>query len=163
MILVSLGTHERPFMRLVKEIERLIAEGKIKEKVVIQLGYTKYKFTGAECFDFIEFNKMRRLIRTCSVMITHAGTGSITDALDYGKVPVVVPRRKTADLDEHSDDHQVQITKEMEKNGKIIAVYDIKDLEAAIKKAQKLKFKKSKRKQSKILEIVDEKINEWNV
>ena len=95
--------------------------------------------------------------------ITHAGTGSITDALDYGKIPVVVPRRKTADLDEHSDDHQIQITKLMEREGKIIAVYDIKDLYGAIEKARRMKYKKKKHAHAKIFSIIESKLKEWNV
>jgi len=146
----------------VNEIERLISEKKIKEKVIVQLGYTKQKVKGAENFHFIEFSKMRRLIKNCSVMITHAGTGSITDALDYGKIPVVVPRRKTSDLDEHSDDHQVQITKIMEKERKIIAVYDIKNLYPAIQKARKMKFKKKKKSSAKIFGIIENKLKEWS-
>ena len=112
MILVSLGTHERPFFRLLKEIEELISGGKIKD-VIIQTGYTSYKVKGARCFDFIEFGKMQKLIKDCDFLITHGGVGSITDALNYGKAIIVVPRRK--DLNEHSDNHQLQITKEMEK------------------------------------------------
>jgi len=161
MILVSLGTHERPFARLTNEIEKLIREKKITEKVIVQLGYTKQKVAGAENFDFIEFTKMHRLIKNCDVMITHAGTGSITDALDYGKIPVVVPRRKTADLDEHSDDHQIQITKLMEKEGKIIAVYDINKLYAAIQKARSMKYKKKKHTHAKIFSIIESKLEEW--
>ena len=67
MILVSLGTHERSFTRLTNEIERLIKEKKITEKVIVQLGYTKQKVAGAENFDFIEFTKMHRLIKNCDV------------------------------------------------------------------------------------------------
>jgi UDP-N-acetylglucosamine transferase subunit ALG13 len=159
MIIVSLGTHERNFFRLVKEIERLIQEKKIKEKIIIQLGHTKYYVKGAVCYNFIPFNKMIRYIKESSVMITHGGVGSIMDALSFGKVPIVVPRRKY--LDEHSDDHQMQITREMEKQGLIIPVYDINDLENAIKRAKKLKIEKRKKEMSKILSLIDKKLNQW--
>jgi len=159
MIIVSLGTHERNFFRLVKEIEKLIQQNKIRERIIIQLGYTKYKIKGAECYDFIPFDKMIRYIRDSSVMITHGGVGSIMDALSFGKVPIVVPRRK--ELDEHSDDHQMQITKEMEKRGLIIPVYEINDLENAIEKVRKFKIKKIEKKKSKILNSIDKKLKEW--
>jgi len=158
MILVSLGTHERPFYRLLKEIEKLLSEKKI-EDVIIQSGYTTYKVKGAKCCDFIEFEKMQKLLKDCDFLITHGGVGSITDALNYGKTTIVVPRRK--ELNEHSDNHQLQITKEMEKTGMIIPVYDIKDLEYAIEKAKKLKIKKSERKESRIFEIIGKKLKEW--
>jgi len=158
MILVSLGTHERPFYRLLKEIERLISKGKITD-VIIQTGYTSYKVRGAKCFDFIEFEKMQKLIKSCDFLITHGGVGSITDALSYGKPTIVVPRKQ--ELNEHSDDHQLQITREMEKIGKIIPVYNIGDLEKSIEKTRKLKVKKRIPKKPKILEVIDKKLREW--
>ena len=92
-------------------------------------------------------------------MITHGGVGSIIDALSFGKIPIVVPRRK--DLNEHTDDHQMQITKAMEKQGLIIPVYNIDDLKNAIDKARKLKIKKRVKKKSKILDLIDKKLKEW--
>lgn len=159
MIIVSLGTHERNFFRLVKEIEKLIQEKKIKEKTIIQSGYTKYEVKGAECYDFIPFNRMRGYIRNSSIMITHGGVGSIMDALSFDKIPIVVPRRK--ELNEHSDDHQMQITKEMEKQELIIPVYNINDLENAIKRAKKLKRRRRRKKNSKILNFINKKLKEW--
>lgn len=93
MILVILGTHERPFLRLLKEIEKLIAQKKIKN-VIIQRGYTDYRVNGAKSYDFIEFEKMQRLIKNCDIVITHGGVASITDALNYKKPTIVVPRLK---------------------------------------------------------------------
>lgn len=159
MIIVSLGTHERPFLRLVKKIEYLIQKKKIKESVIIQLGYTKYNIKGVKSYDFVPVNKMRDYIKKSSVMITHGGVGSIMDCLSFGKPPIVVPRRK--ELNEHSDDHQMQITKEMEKQGIIIPVYDIDNLENAIKKARSFKLKKRKQGKSKIIDIIEKKLNKW--
>ena len=39
MIFVTVGTHEQPFNRLVKKIDDLVADGIIKEKVIIQTGF----------------------------------------------------------------------------------------------------------------------------
>ncbi|MBT8990350.1 glycosyltransferase, partial [Lactobacillus delbrueckii subsp. bulgaricus] len=36
MIFVTVGTHEQPFNRLIEKIDELVANGDIKEKVVIQ-------------------------------------------------------------------------------------------------------------------------------
>jgi len=159
MITIILGTHERSFLRLVKEIEKLIKEKRIKEKTIIQLGYTKYKIDGVECFDFIPFDKMIKYIEDSSVIVTHGGVGSIMDCLSFGKMPIVVPRRM--ELNEHSDDHQMQITKEMEKQGLILPIYDINNLGNAIEKIKKIKTKKRVKKTSKILDIIDKKLKEW--
>ena len=44
------------------------------------------------------------LMSQASVVITHAGGGSITQCWQLGKAPVVLVRQKR--LDEHVDDHQ---------------------------------------------------------
>ncbi len=43
MILVSLGTQDRSFVRLLKAVEKQIRLGNIKEKVVVQAGETHYE------------------------------------------------------------------------------------------------------------------------
>ena len=42
MIFVTVGTHEQQFNRLIKEVDRLVEEGIIKEEVFIQIGYSDY-------------------------------------------------------------------------------------------------------------------------
>ena len=43
MILVTLGTQDKSFERLLKAIDKEIEKGNIKDKVLVQAGYTKYK------------------------------------------------------------------------------------------------------------------------
>ncbi len=74
------------------------------------------------------------------MIVTHGGIGSIITPLKMGKPVIVVPRLKK--LNEHNDDHQLQITQELERQKKILAVYDISKLEAAIGKAKKLRPQK---------------------
>ena len=51
MILVTLGTQDKSFVRLLKAIDREIKKGNIKEKVIVQAGYTKYNSKNMEIFD----------------------------------------------------------------------------------------------------------------
>jgi UDP-N-acetylglucosamine transferase subunit ALG13 len=76
------------------------------------------------------------------------------EGIEHGKVVVSVPRRKK--YDEHTDDHQLQIVKEMKNKGTVIEVRDIKNLEDAIQKARKLKPKKRVYKNSLITELISE-------
>ena len=55
-------------------------------------------------------------------------------ALKHGKKVIVVPRYKK--FGEIADDHQLDITQELEKRRKIIAVYKIDNLSEAIRKAE---------------------------
>ena len=43
MIFVTVGTHEQPFDRLLKCIDEMVEERKIKEEVIIQKGYSDYE------------------------------------------------------------------------------------------------------------------------
>lgn len=42
MIFVTVGTHEQPFNRLIKKVDDLVANGNIKEKVIVQTGFSTY-------------------------------------------------------------------------------------------------------------------------
>jgi len=123
MIFVTLGTHEQPFDRLVREVDRLIIDKIIKEDVFIQIGFS-YKYIPRCGYEkILSFKKMSELIAKARIIITHGGPGSIILALSNGKVPIVVPRQKK--FGEHVDDHQVLFTRRLDIEGKIIAVYDI--------------------------------------
>ena len=43
MIFVTVGTHEQPFDRLIKCVDELKRDNKIKENVIIQTGYSNYE------------------------------------------------------------------------------------------------------------------------
>ena len=42
MIFVTLGTQDKSFKRLLENIDKEIEKGTIKDKVIVQAGYTKY-------------------------------------------------------------------------------------------------------------------------
>lgn len=150
MILVMAGTHWQPFDRLIKNVDELVGEKKIKN-VVVQIGYSTYKPRNIKnYFRFLEFSKMEKLIKRADLVITHGGIGSILLSLKYKKPTVIVPR--LSKYNEHTDDHQLQVSKELEREGRALIVYDIDDLEKCIRMAKKLKAKKGKK--SKIIEMI---------
>ncbi len=139
MILITVGTHEQPFDRLIKEVDRLVGEGKLKD-VIAQIGYCTYQPKNIKkVFKFIEFQEMDKLFRKAKIIITHAGIGSTLLAVRYGKPTIVVPRLR--EFGEHLTHHQLDVTRELANDKKIIAVYDIKDLGKAVIKAKKWKTK----------------------
>jgi len=130
LIFVTVGSHYQGFERLVKKMDE-IAE-KINEKVVMQIGNTKYKPVNAQYFDFIEsFEEIERLNREARVVVCHAGAGSILTALEQRTPVIVVPRLKK--FNEHMDDHQVDIAEAMSENQRVKVVYDMEDLEKSLK------------------------------
>lgn len=137
MILVFLGTQDKPFDRLLNKIDELIDKKIIKDKVIAQVGITKYKGNNIEVFDFKDKNEINDLINEADLIITHGGVGTITDCIKQNKKVIVVPRLKK--YDEHTNDHQVEITKEFDKLEYIIPVYKLNDLEEKIKESKKFK------------------------
>jgi UDP-N-acetylglucosamine transferase subunit ALG13 len=152
LIFVTVGTHDQGFERLVRKIDELVKGKKIKDKVVIQTGYTDYKPKVCKWFKFVNPQNFEQLCKKSDLIITHAGVGSIMTCLKFGKATIVVPRLKK--FGEHRDDHQLQITKELEKQGEVLAVYDVDQLKNVISKARTWKPKKTS-KENKILSLVD--------
>lgn len=82
---------------------------------------------------FVPHDKLLVRVREASIVVTHGGSGSIGDALAAGHVPVVLPRRSA--LNEHINDHQLEIVEALEEEARVIAVYDVSALPAAIRAA----------------------------
>lgn len=126
MIFVTVGNHYQGFERLVRKMDEIA--GRIDEKVIMQIGTTEYKPVNAEYFDSIEsFEEIERLNREARVVVSHAGVGSILTALEQGTPVIIIPRLKK--FDEHMDDHQLEIAEAMSESHRIVAVYDIDELE----------------------------------
>lgn len=140
MILVLLGTQDKPFLRLLKMVSKEIDKGNIKEKVVAQTGYTTFSNEKITTFDFKSKDEIEKLIDKARIIITHAGVGTITECLEKVKKIIVVPRLKK--YLEHTNDHQMQITKEFEMKGYVIALYDNKRLSVALEKIKTFKPKR---------------------
>lgn len=127
MIFVTVGTHEQPFNRLIEKMDELIANGDIKEKVVIQYGFSTYEAKHCEMHKMMSFDEMQQTFKGARIVITHGGPSSFVEALQYGKVPIVVPRQLK--FNEHVNNHQVDFTKLIsERMNNIVPVYDINDL-----------------------------------
>lgn len=131
MIFATVGTHEDGFPRLVRELERLRAGGRLAEEVVIQAGYTREPSPHCTVHAMLPFDRVLELMRQARVVITHGGPASIMQALASGKVPVVVPRQSAHG--EHVDDHQVAFARRIRDRAEV--VLDIGELEAAIERA----------------------------
>ena len=137
MIFVTVGTHEQPFNRLVKKVDDLVADGTIKEKVVIQTGFSTYQPVHCDNHKMMSFEEMQSTLKEARIVITHGGPSSFIEALQFGKVPIAVPRQET--YHEHVNNHQVDFTELIDKRmNNIIPVYDIDQLANTIEKYDKV-------------------------
>ena len=157
MIFVTVGTDTHQLNRLLKELDRLKGNKILKDEVIAQIGNCTYKPRNYKNFNFTTLKHFNELNKKANIIISHGGAGSLIQAFQYHKTLIVVPRTKK--YDEHTDDHQIQIAKELERQGKIIAVYNIKNLMDAIRKSKNFKIITS-RKSNKISQIIIEYISD---
>ena len=136
MIFVTVGTHEQGLDMLLIELDRLIETGGIKQEVFAQIGYSKYIPKNYEYKEMLSYDLMDEYVKKSDIVITHGGPGSIFHPLRYGKIPIVVPRNP--EFNEHVDNHQILFTKRLENSQKIIAAYNIDELEIKINNYKEL-------------------------
>ncbi len=142
MILVTLGTQDKDFSRLLRSIDKEIQNGNIKDQVIVQAGFTSknYKSDNMEIFDLIDRDEFNEYVKKCDYLITHGGVGSILNGLKNNKKIIACPR--LFKYKEHVNDHQVQIVNEFSKKGFILAYNDGDDLGKIINKLKSFKPKK---------------------
>ena len=157
MILVTLGTQDKNFVRLLEKIDQLINNGLIKDKVIVQAGFTKYNSANMEIFDLIPQDEFNDLMDKADIIITHGGVGNIISALEKNKKVIAVPR--LAKYGEHINDHQTQIIAKFNALGYIIGLQDVDELDDAVKQIKKFKPKKFVHDNSKMLNLVSELID----
>ena len=139
MILVTLGTQDKSFERLLKAIDKEIEKGNIKDKILVQAGYTKYKSENMEIFKSVSNDRLEELMDEASLIITHGGVGSILTALKHHKKVIATPR--LSKYNEHTNDHQKQIIEEFGRLGYIIPLLDYSNFKKVYLKSKTFKPK----------------------
>ncbi|UOQ87051.1 PssE/Cps14G family polysaccharide biosynthesis glycosyltransferase [Gracilibacillus salinarum] len=157
MILVLLGTHELPFQRLLDEIETLKNSGKIEEEIVVQSGHTDFKSKEMKIIPFINYDELEELYEQASLIITHAGTGSVITGLKKDKRVIAAPRLKQHG--EHNDDHQLELAKVFEESGHILIWNDGDDLEEIIQISRQFSPNKFISQKKKMLGLLEDYID----
>ena len=149
MIFISLGTQDKPFNRIIDYILKLKEEIKELEdiEIVFQIGQTKLseeeknkieklnektnekkvseKIKNKEeknitVFNMLKPEEMKKYIINSSIVITHAGVGTIMECIEHNKDIIVLPRKE--ENGEHVNNHQEEIAFEMEKKGLLYKV-----------------------------------------
>lgn len=136
MVFVTVGTHEQPFDRLMREVERLVRTGELFD-VIVQYGYSTARPAGCHCEAFLSYEEMRRLYEEAEAVVCHGGPSTFLEAVAAGKRPVVVPR--LAACGEHVNDHQLSFCRRyVERIGGIELVEDVAGLAMAIERARSM-------------------------
>ncbi|MBO5375464.1 MAG: hypothetical protein J6A52_01270 [Bacilli bacterium] len=157
MILVTLGTQDKEFTRLLVAIDEEIKKKNIKDKVIVQAGCTKYESDNMEIFDLIPSDKFEELIEKCDLLITHGGVGSILAGVTRNK-PVIAAAR-LAKYNEHVNDHQLQIIENFSKNKYILELRDFTKLGKILEKAKTFKPQKFVSNTTNLINMIEEYID----
>ena len=160
MIFVTLGTQDKGFSRLLEAIEKEIKKGVIKEKVIVQAGYTKYTSDYMEIIDLMPTDQFEKYMDEADLIITHGGAGSILGAIKRGKPVIAAARLKK--YKEHTNDHQKQIIKEFSNAGYILELRDFSKLGKLIEKIKKFKAKKFNSNTQNMINLIEDYIQKDN-
>ena len=158
MIFVILGTQDKTFVRMLEEIDSLIKDGIIKEKVIVQAGSTIYKTDTMEILDYIPMKEFQKYVKQADVVIAHGGVGSILDALKYNKKVIAIPRLEK--YNEHENNHQIQIVEKFDELGYIMDCGNLKRLGNKLMEIDKFVPKKYNSNNKKFVEKLEKNIGE---
>lgn len=152
MIFVTLGTQDKPFVRMLELLDRKVNDGTIKGKIIVQAGHTKYESSNMEIFDYVSADIFDKYINDCDLLITHGGVGSIFTGLKHNKKILVMPR--LAEYKEQHNNHQLEIVEEFTKCGYILSFNDDDSFDRAYSKIKDFKPKKYKSNTKNMISLI---------
>jgi beta-1,4-N-acetylglucosaminyltransferase len=120
MIFVTVGT--TPFDSLIEYLDNMES----KEEIILQISKdAKYIPKNKKYFQFI--SNINEYYEKASLIITHAGAGSIYNLLEKEKIIIIVPNT------ERVDNHQLDITEYMKNENYALTCFNLNSLEKMIK------------------------------
>lgn len=122
MILVTVGTEQFSFNRLMQWIDNLINQNLIKleqEEVIIQYGSSTFVPNGVKGYSILQQADFLSLVKKARLIVAHCGEGTLDLLALVNKPFILVPR--SHDFQEHVDDHQIELAQQLSKQGIPIA------------------------------------------
>lgn len=101
MIFVTVGT-QLPFDRLIEALDKHFENSDVD--IFAQIGNSSFRPSHINYENFVSPGVADDLFKKSSLIIAHAGMGSILTALKYRKPILIIPRK--ASLGEHRNEHQ---------------------------------------------------------
>lgn len=135
MIFVSYGTQPHNFNRLSQIVNDIDDTYTLR----VQLGESQNTIKRPRTIVEKYTESFDELVKSCDILITHGGVGSIMSGLKIGKKVIVVPRLK--DYGEHIDNHQLEVTNKLASGGYIYKFEGDEDINQVIKTVLTTNFK----------------------
>ncbi|MBC01888.1 MAG: glycosyl transferase family 28 [Phycisphaerae bacterium] len=134
MIFVTVG-YQMSFDRMIEAVDAWAADHPDAD-VFAQIGPTDHRPGHLPFTEFMDPAEFVQRVRESTVLVAHAGMGSILTALQYGKPIVVMPRR--GDLQETRNDHQLATARKLADRPGIEVAMDETELARALDRLQNL-------------------------
>lgn len=128
MIFATIGT-QLPFDRLIAALDSWAAHN-LDVPITAQVGSTSRQFQHLNTVASMPQNEFRRHFQAASLVIGHAGMGTILSAAELGKPLIVMPR--LAKFGEHRNDHQQDTAREMARLSHVTVVENDEELHTAL-------------------------------
>lgn len=142
------------FNPLIKEIDRLKAEGILTGKVIIQIGHGSYEPQHCEFFRFAP--TLQPYYKKASFVISHGGPGTVFEILRK-KLPLIA----LANRDRTDPQHQVEFLEGISaETPALLYCPEVKKLESFIQQAQEHEFMSYHPPECTIHELVNEFLDE---
>ncbi len=129
MIFLTVGT-QFGFDRLSKAIDAAISNGLVSTEIFGQIGEGKYIPQNFKWCRNLEKEMFDKTLADAEAIISHAGMGTITMALEHSKPLLVMPR--LAKHKEVVNDHQTGIAKRFQELGHLLLAENEEELPAKI-------------------------------
>ena len=147
MIFVTVGT-SLPHDSLVETVDRLVGEGKIKDRVIAQRGAGKYAPKNIEHIRFSP--SLEDYYSNADIVISNCGAGTIMENVTRGRRLIVIQNPDVI------GGHEWELVTKMEKGGHLIWCRETNQLLDCIEKARMMAFRQFEPKHLMLSEIIEE-------
>ena len=138
MILVTVGT-DMPFDRMVRVVDAWAGETR-RQDIFAQIGEGGWEPQHIRFAHFLQPPEFAEHFRGATLIISHAGMGTILTALHHRKPILVMPKR--ASLGEHRNEHQLATARRMRDLGNVNVAFDETELRARLERLHELESPK---------------------
>lgn len=118
MVFITLGTQGNQFPRCLDMVEELIETLHPEHKFIAQIGDTIYESDKITLFQFVSERDFKEYIAKADVVITHAGSGALFNAIALGKKTIAVARLHK--YHEMGNDHQTELVRKLTEGGYVL-------------------------------------------
>jgi len=149
LILVLCGTQKQDFSRMIDAVEQLADE----HEIIVQGGHNHYRSDKMKILGFIDSDTLNKLYKQADLIITHAGAGSMIQALQNQKKTIAFPR--LSKYGEHVNDHQLELAEKLEELGYLLVYRDGDNMRDLFEKAIRF-IPKQYQLKGNIISLIDE-------